>query len=66
MYEINQLDIISFVIHEMSFTLLMHCNNSEVRAVSPENVPGEMNDIELSQRALHSELDSYESDDDCR
>ena len=47
MYNINQLDIICFTQHEMSFTSHMYCNHSRVSAVSPENAPGEMDVIEL-------------------
>ena len=47
MHNINQLDIICFAEHEMSFTSLMYDNHSVISAVSPENAPGEMDVIEL-------------------
>ena len=57
MHNINQLDIISYAEHEMSFTSLMYCNHSVLSAVSPENAPGEMDVIELYWRYLHTESD---------
>ena len=66
MYNINQLDNISFAYHKMSITSLMYCNHSVRSAVSPENAPGEMYVIELESRRLYTESIRYHIDDDCK